>query len=128
LEPFVLDPLAKVLRSSCHNDVVDVTDLRRVQARLGDLPRGEQAEVSLAVAEALRPLAELGEQMVAPGVVAQLLGDARPVTESVSLGALRQLLAEAEWARKAPMAGSWRACRITGTAGTGRRTGRRPGC
>ena len=30
--------------------------------------------------------------------------------------------------RSAPMAESWRACRITGRAGTGRRTGRRPGC
>jgi hypothetical protein len=85
-----------LLRSSCHNDVVDVTNLRRVQARLASLPRGEQAAVSLAVAEALRPLAKLGEQVAASADVTRLLGAARSAIESVSLVALRQLLAEAE--------------------------------
>ena len=84
------------LHSSCHNDVVDTTDLRWVQARLGGLPRGEQAAVSLAIAEALGPLAGLGEQVVASADVARLLGDARSAIESVSLVAVRQLLAEAE--------------------------------
>jgi hypothetical protein len=84
------------LRSSCHNDVVDTTDLWRVRARLGGLPRGEQAAASLAIAEALAPLAELGEQVVASVDVARLLSDARSAIESVSLAALRQLLAEAE--------------------------------
>ena len=70
--------------------------MRRVQARLGRLPRGEQAAVSLAVAEALGPLAELGEQVVAAGDVARLLGDTRSAARSVNLAALRQLLAEAE--------------------------------
>jgi len=84
------------LHSSCHNDVVDTTDLRWVQARLGGLPRGEQAAVSLAIAEVLGPLAGLGEQVVASADVARLLGDARSAIESVSLVAVRQLLAEAE--------------------------------
>jgi hypothetical protein len=75
---------------------VDITDLRRVQARLGGLPRGEQVAVSLAVAEALGPLAGLGEQVVASADVARLLSDARPALESGSLVALRRLLAEAE--------------------------------
>jgi hypothetical protein len=97
LEPLILGPLPRLLlHSSCHNDIVDIIDLRRVQARLGGLPRGEQAAVSLAVAEALGPLAELGEQVVASGDVARLLADARPAIESVSPVALRQLLAEAE--------------------------------
>lgn len=85
-----------LLHSSCHNGVVDITDLRRVRARLGGLPTGEQAAISLAIAEALGPLAELGEQVVAAAEVARLLGDARSAIESVSLVALRQLLAEAE--------------------------------
>ena len=52
--------------------------------------------MSLAIAEALGPLAALGEQVVAPADVARLLGDARSAIESVGLVALRQLLAEAE--------------------------------
>ncbi len=52
--------------------------------------------MSLAIAEALGPLAELGEQVVASADVARLLGDARSAIESVSLVALRQLLAGAE--------------------------------
>jgi hypothetical protein len=52
--------------------------------------------MSLAIAEALGPLAGLGGQVVAPADMARLLGDARRAVESASLAALRQLLAEAE--------------------------------
>jgi hypothetical protein len=75
---------------------MDVTDLRRVQARLGGRPRGEQGAVSIAVTEALGPLAEMGGQFVAAGDVMRLLADARPAIESAGRGALRRLLAEAE--------------------------------
>ena len=52
--------------------------------------------MSLAIAEALGPLAGLGGQAVASGDVARLLGDARPAIGSGSLVVLRQLLGQAE--------------------------------
>ena len=67
-----------------------------MQARLGGLPRGEQAAITLAIAEALGPLAGLGGQVVASADMARLLGDARQAVGSVSLAGPRQLLAEAE--------------------------------
>jgi hypothetical protein len=85
-----------VADSSCHNDVVDISDLRRVQARLAHLQRDEQAAMSFAIVQALRPLAELGKEVVAPADAVRLLAGAQSAMESASPDALRLLLAEAE--------------------------------
>src|SRR5258707_994516 len=66
--------------------------MRRVQARVAALGRDEQAAVWFAVVEALRPLAELGDQFVAPADAGRLLAGARSASPEV----LRRVLAEAE--------------------------------
>jgi hypothetical protein len=71
---------------------VDVGDVRRVQARLACVGRDEQAAVSLAIVEALGPLAELGDQSLTPADAGRLLAGARSASPEV----LRQVLAEAE--------------------------------
>ena len=85
---------------SCHNGGVDVSGMRPVQARVARLGRDEQAAVSFAIVEALRPLAELGDQFVAPADAGRLLAGARSASPEV----LRQVLAEAEARRSCSLA------------------------
>src|SRR5258708_11673925 len=77
--------------SSCHNGGVDVSGMRRVQARVAALGRDEQAAVSFAVVEVMRPLAELDDPFVAPADAGRLLAGARSASPEV----LRRVLAAA---------------------------------
>jgi hypothetical protein len=76
--------------------VVDLSDLRHGQARLGRLDRDEQAAASFAVADALRPLAELGGDEVRPADLVRLMDEAQAAVRRASVDALQQLLAAAE--------------------------------
>src|SRR5260370_6138916 len=78
--------------SSCHNGGVDVSGMRRVQARVAALGRDEQAAVSFAVVEVMRPLAELDDPFVAPADAGRLLAGARSASPEV----LPRVLAAAE--------------------------------
>lgn len=76
--------------------MVDLSDLRHGQARLGRLDRDEQAAASFAVADALRPLAELGGDEVRPADLVRLMDEAQAAVRRASVDALQQLLAAAE--------------------------------
>jgi hypothetical protein len=82
--------------AACDNGVVDLSDLRHGRARLARLERDEQAAASFAVVAALRPLAELGGDTVAPADLVRLLDEAQAAMRRASADALQQLLAAAE--------------------------------